>query len=142
MKKLFTFLSITLFTFIIFSCGSTKPGSNLDVLTAGNWELETFKGKAAAEAGFSNKLPVANFSADLKISGNNGCNRYSGSYNLNEDGGINISQMVSTKMFCPGEGEKLYMDALNSVNAARVDKDKLVLFKDAEELLIFKHISK
>ncbi|MFP9116005.1 META domain-containing protein [Flavobacterium sp. RHBU_3] len=142
MKKLFTFLSITLFTFIIFSCGSTKAGSNLDVLTAGNWELETFKGKAAAEAGFSNKLPVANFSIDLKISGNNGCNGYRGSYNLNEDGGINISQMVSTRMFCPGGGEKLYMDALNSVNAARVDKDKLVLFKDAEEVLVFKHISK
>lgn len=142
MKKLFTLLSITLFSITMFSCGSAKTDTNLDALTAGNWELETIKGKAAGEAGFANALPVANFSTDLKITGNNGCNRYGGSYNLNDEGGINISQVVSTKMFCPGDGEKLYMDALNSVNLAKIDHDKLVLLKDTEELLVFKHVVK
>jgi len=137
MKRIFTITAITLIA-VFQSCGTVKSGSEMDSLTETNWELTTINGKAADSTNYNSGLPVAYFSTDNKITGNGGCNRYNGSYNINEEGGINISQMASTKMFCPGEGEGEYLKALESADGASVDKDKLVLFKGVDEILIFR----
>lgn len=141
MKKLFTLLCIGITTITISSCRSAHASGDSEYLTEGNWVLETIKGKPAADVGFANGLPNAVFTTDLKITGKNGCNSYGGVYNLNVEGGMNISKVFSTKMACPGNGEKEYMDALNTVNMTKINKDKLVLLKDVEEVLVFKHIS-
>lgn len=139
MKKLFTIFTLILIGTLANSCGSTKGGSPTELLTATNWKLESINGKAISEAEFANGAPVANFSIDHKITGNGGCNRYGGSYNLNDEGGINISQVMATKMFCEGAaGETAYLDALNKVNVAKIDADKLTLLTDTEEVLVFK----
>jgi heat shock protein HslJ len=139
MKKLFTIFTLALMGALATSCGTTKGGSPNELLTAGNWKLESINGKAISDADFANGAPVANFSIDNKITGNGGCNRYGGSYNLNDEGGINISQVISTKMFCEGAaGEATYLDALNKVNMAKIDMDKLTLLHDTEEVLVFK----
>ena len=137
MKRILSFSAIALIA-LFQSCGSTKSGSVLDSLTDTNWELTTINGKPAVETNYNSGLPVAYFSKDNKITGNGGCNRYNGSYNLNDEGGINISQMASTKMFCPGEGEGDYLKALESADGATVEKDKLVLLKGVDEVLVFK----
>jgi len=141
MKKLFTFLFIGLTAVTISSCRSTHASTDNEFLTQGNWELETINGKPATDAGFANGVPTANFSIDLKITGKNGCNSYGGVYNLNTEGGINISKVYATRMFCPGDGEKQFMDALNAVNQAKINKDKLTLLTDIKEVLVFKHIT-
>lgn len=139
MKKLLTIFTLILAGTLASSCGSTKGGSNAELLTAGNWKLESINGKAISDADFANGAPVANFSADYKITGNSGCNSYGGSYNLNDVGGMNISQVISTKMFCDGvAGETAYLEALNKINMAQVDADKLTLLHDTEEVLVFK----
>lgn len=140
MKKLFTFLLLGVAYLTITSCRSAHASGDTELLTEGNWVLESLNGKPASEIGFANDLPNAVFSTDLKVTGKNGCNSYGGVYNLNVEGGINISKVFSTKMACPGNGEKEYMDALNSVNTAKIDKDKLVLLKDVTEVLVFKHV--
>jgi len=137
MKRILTLGAVVMMA-VIQSCGTAKSGSAAAALTDINWQLTTINGKAADSANYNSGLPVANFSSDNKITGNGGCNRYSGSYNLNDEGGINISQMASTKMFCPGEGEGDYLKALESADGATVEKDKLVLFKGVEEVLVFK----
>lgn len=141
MKKIITYCTILLFSVTLFSCGSALTGREMDILTMGSWQLETINGKPAANEGFANGLPVANFSKDLKITGNNGCNRYGGSYNLNDESGISISKLFSTKMFCNGKSEKEFMDALAAVDVAMISADKLVLMKDVQEVLVFKHLS-
>ncbi len=138
MKKMITLVGAFILIVFTQSCNSTKAVSSLDVLTETNWQLESINGRQADAANYNSGLPVAYFSKDNKITGNGGCNRFSGSYNLNEEGGINISQVISTKMFCPGDGEGEYMKALETVNAAKVDKDKLVLLKGVDEVLVFR----
>jgi len=139
MKKLVTIFTLILISTLATSCGSIKGGTDAELLTAGNWQLESINGKAIAESDFANGAPTANFSIDYKITGNSGCNQYGGAYNLNDEGGINISQVISTKMFCDGvPGEALYLEALNNVNIAKIDADKLTLFKDTNEVLVFK----
>lgn len=139
MKKLLPLFAIV--ALIITSCRSTDTASSNALLTAGNWQLESINGKKADAAEFKNGLPTANFAIDNKITGNAGCNTYGGSYNLNDEGGINVSQVFSTKMFCDGvTGEAKYLDALGKVNVAKIDKDKLVLLTDVEEVLVFKHL--
>jgi len=138
MKQLLMGFSALFLMALSTSCGSTKTNDiNTDLLTATNWELSTINGKQADAANYNSGLPVANFSTDNKISGNGGCNRYSGSYNLNDEGGINISQLISTKMFCPGTGESDYLKALNTVNIATINENKLILLNDVEEVLVF-----
>lgn len=141
MKKLFTTLFIGVAAIAISSCKSAHTSDDAEYLTEGNWVLETINGNSASSAGFANELPNAIFTTDLKINGKNGCNSYGGVYNLNVEGGMNISKVFSTKMACPGNGEKDYMDALNSINGAKIDKDKLILLKDVKEVLVFKHVT-
>jgi len=137
MKRILTLGAIGLIAFFE-SCGTAKSGPAIDILTDTNWQLTTINGKAADSTNYNSGFPVATFSTDNKIMGNGGCNRYSGSYNINDEGGINISQMASTKMFCPGNGESDYLKALESADGASVEKDKLVLLKGIEEVLVFK----
>jgi len=138
MKKILSLVTTVIIAAFLQSCNSTKAISANGILTETNWELATINGKPADASKYSSGLPVAYFSSDNKITGSGGCNRYSGSYNLNEEGGINISQMISTKMFCPGDGEGEYIKALETVDGATVDKDKLVLLKGIDEVLVFK----
>lgn len=141
MKKLFSILSFALIAIITASCGSTHAGSDNDLLVSGNWQLTSMNKKSIVASEFTNGAPVANFSIDHKITGNSGCNRYGGAYNLNTEGGINISEVISTKMACPSlKGESEYLDALSKVNMAKIDKDQLILLHDTEELLVYKHI--
>jgi len=137
MKRLLTLGAIALIA-IFESCGTAKSGPAIDMLTDTNWQLTTINGNAADSTSYNSGLPVAYFSKDNKITGNGGCNRYNGSYNLNDEGGINISQMASTKMFCPGNGESDYLKALESADGANVENDKLVLYKGTDEILVFK----
>lgn len=139
MKKLLPLLAFA--ALAITSCRSTDTASSTALLTSGNWQLESINGKKADTAEFKNGLPTANFTIDHKVAGNSGCNQYGGSYNLNDDNGINVSEVFSTKMFCEGvTGEQKYLDALGKVNLAKIDKDKLVLLKDVDEVLVFKHM--
>lgn len=138
MKRLLMGLSAAFILVLTASCGSTKStDESVNLLTDINWQLKTIEGKDAVASNYNSGLPEATFTVDNKISGNSGCNRYSGSYNLNEEGGINMSEFISTKMFCPGNGEAEYLKALNTVNVAKVEKDKLVLYDGVKEILVF-----
>lgn len=140
MKKLMLALSFGAL-FVVASCKTTAGVASLSIekLTDTTWELTEINGKPVSGADFGNGAPTATFSTDNRISGKGGCNTYTGSYNLNEDGGMNISQMVSTKMFCQNaNGETAYFKALESVTAAKIDKDKLTLMKGVDAVLVFK----
>lgn len=133
MKK----LSILLLMGVIAGCGGTKNAMPIDVLTGSEWELSKINGNTAAVADYGRELPYVIFSKDSKISGSGGCNQFSGSYNLNEENGVNISQIISTKMACNGDGERVFFTALDNVNMAKIDKHQLVLLNGPKEVATF-----
>jgi len=138
MKKLLMCLSTAFLIVLTASCGSTKStDESVNLLTDINWQLTSIDGKDAVASNYNSGLPEATFTTNNKVSGNGGCNRYSGAYNLNEEGGINVSELISTKMACPGNGEAEYIKALTTANVAKVEKDKLVLYDGVKELLVF-----
>jgi len=137
MKRLIIALGAACMIALPFSCSSTKAVSPTEIITGTTWELSSINGKKAEAVNYNKGLPGAIFTTDNKVSGYAGCNQYSGSYNLNDEGGINVSQVISTKMFCEGNGENDYLKALQEADAAEVDKDKLVLLKGVDEILVF-----
>jgi heat shock protein HslJ len=141
MNKFLTALGISALL-LTASCKTTKDTTAspaIDMLTNTNWQLTELNGKALDAADFGNGAPTATFGTDHKVTGKGGCNGYGGSYNLNNEGGINVSQVVSTKMWCENaKGETAYFQALESVTSAKVEKDKLTLMKGVDPVLVFK----
>ena len=74
-------------------------------------------------------LATANF-ADARVSGSTGCNRYSGSYTITDDGALSISEVVSTMMACLPEAdavERAMLTALDRTVRAKLGVDRLSL---------------
>lgn len=132
----------SLLIIIILACscktGETKNSSPADL--AGAWELSAIENREFDKL-FSNSVPTIQFdTAALKVMGRNSCNQYSGSYTAeNTSISFDGSRMISTKMFCEGGGEKVYMDALVSSNQYRVSSDgaTLTLLRDGKTTLTF-----
>lgn len=123
MKKIFFLLTILCLTFI--SCNTVKTITSKITSLEGTWELNYVTGPRIAFDGlYPNKKPIITF--DLKensVSGSNSCNRYSGKLNNN---GSKISfkePMAVTKMFCPGDGENIYMSTLQKINSYSISED-------------------
>lgn len=123
MKKLI--LSLTIFCSVLISCNSLKTSNSKTTSLEGSWELNYISGPRIAFDGlYPNSKPTITF--DLKenrVSGKNSCNSYSGT--LNADGNkINFKgPMAVTKMFCPGEGENIYMATLEKIDSYSISED-------------------
>jgi len=139
MKKSIITFSITLLIVLTISCKTSKTAVlSQKSLSGTSWELSTLMGKEISSANYAKGIPDAVFGADGRVGGNGGCNRYSGSYSLNDDGKLAFGPMMATKMFCPGGGEEEYMKAIGQVNTAKISNGNLVLLNGTDELLVFK----
>ena len=124
MKKIF----IPVFSILIlFSCSTFKSKENNSVSTLeGNWELNYITGpRIAFEGLYPNKKPAINF--DLKekrISGNNGCNSFSGTLKV-EGNKIDFTQPLAvTKMMClNGQGEQVFMSTLSKIDTYSITEN-------------------
>jgi heat shock protein HslJ len=103
------------------------PTINVD-LTNGEWR-PAFLVAFALPA--KNKV-VVKFSTAGDVSGNGGCNRFSGPYRIS-DGSIKIGPIVSTRMGCPGtiELESIVFAVLRTAATFKEEGDKLFLFDAA-----------
>jgi len=97
----------------------------------GEWELNYISGaKIAFDGLYPNKKPMIRFDAGNKISGNTGCNQFSGTAAVNGNS-INFPEsMAMTKMFCPGEGEQVFLQTLKKINRYSVSGNTLTLLID------------
>ena len=95
---------------------------------------EPIEGKSAL------RTPFLSFDGVRKrVSGNDGCNSYTGTYEISAGGSINIGDMASTEMYC--EGDKLSKDYY--LNLAKVKEYKirggvLILTDGSEDLLQYR----
>jgi heat shock protein HslJ len=96
----------------------------------GSWELNYVSGsRIAFEELYPGKKPFIHFDVvNGKLNGNTGCNNFNGK--LDVDGNkINFnSPMAMTRMFCPGEGENVFLESLKKVNSWSVSNDSTLNF--------------
>lgn len=137
MKKLATSTTIIAFIFTLISCKCTEKVST-DVLTANAWELSMLNGKAADTADFGRGMPTATFTAEKKMNGSAGCNRYGGEYQIGEDGSFKADKVFATKMYCAdAKGESEFLKALNDANRIKTQKGKVILLNGDKEVMVF-----
>ena len=121
---------------LLAACGSTGSGQAED-LTGKFWALSELGGEApVAGTGIS-----AQFTADSRVAGSAGCNRYTGSYTVS---GKNISfssPMASTMMMCEQavmDQESAYLAALGEAKTFAIQGDQLTLSgEDGAALAVF-----
>lgn len=126
MKYIFSILNTG---FVLMACNNTKKTtSNMpDASTlTGTWELNYVTGTRIAFDGlYPNKKPTITFDvANNKAMGNTSCNNFNGP--LKMDGNkINFTDpMAMTRMMCPGEGERVFMETLKKINTWSVSDGK------------------
>jgi heat shock protein HslJ len=135
--KSYLFTSIFILALTITSCRTSKATMPVEILTGTTWELTSLNGNNVAPVNYSRGVPYITFGTDNKITGSSGCNSFSGSYNLNDAGGMNVSQVMSTKMYCEGVDEKAFFDTLDKVTTAKAENDKLTFMSGMNEIMVF-----
>ena len=123
MKKII--LSLTIFCSVLVSCNSVKTVNTEKASLQGAWQLIYISGPRIDFSGlYPNDKPTITF--DLKenrVFGKNSCNSYSGTLNVDGNKISFKGPMAVTKMFCPGEGENVYMNTLEKIDSYSISED-------------------
>lgn len=113
MKKILLLVSLSA---VLLSCRPAQTASIEKSPIDGVWQLTYVAGTNSLDQLYSGRKPIITFK-EGKISGNNGCNGFSGDLNIKGDK-INFdrSKIISTMMACEGNGESTFMKALYQVD--------------------------
>lgn len=133
---------LTIFTFLIISCATTKENSSNELYNT-TWEMEYISGpRIAFEALYPDRKPKITFDKETqKVTGNNSCNSYSASFTLNDDS-ISFGETgPTTRMYC-GEGENVFLNMIQKINKYSFDQDgKLNLMIGDVSMMRFKKVN-
>ncbi len=118
------------------ACGSTGSGQAED-LTGKFWALTELGGEPPlAGTGIS-----AQFTADGRVAGSAGCNRYTGSYTVSGENITFSSPLAATMMMCEQavmDQESAYLSALGEAKTFAIQGDQLTLSgEDGAALAVF-----
>ena len=80
------------------------------------------------------QVPSVRFGPDGKVTGNGGCNRFSGTYRVDGDRITIGPRLVTTRMMCRGkmETERKFLHALTAVTRWDIERGSLHLRDDAK----------
>jgi heat shock protein HslJ len=113
------------------------PGSPTDI--EGSWEVTSFNNGSAIVSVALGSTITMEFDADGQVSGNGGCNQYSGGYSV-DGSSISIGPLRSTMMACPDEAvgtqEAQFLAALDMVETWSLAGDELTLLGTGETILV------
>lgn len=149
MKKSILIIALT---FAVFACNKkeeSKPEESVateEVQPAAattvdlfdkEWKLQELNGKAIVLDTAFKKEPLIVFHKDTdKMTGNGGCNNFSGSYKLKDANNIELSEGGATMMACPNlaiEGE--FFKAFKQVKSYRIENNSLMLDNEKKEVV-------
>jgi heat shock protein HslJ len=104
-----------------------SPGTNPTFLN-GSWQLNYISGPRITFDGlYPDKKPQVVFDvAASHISGNTSCNSFGGGVSLSGNKFSVDPSLITTKMFCPGDGETVFLETLKKVQTWSV-KDAATL---------------
>jgi heat shock protein HslJ len=120
---------------LLMACHSAKKtttaASGIDTTAlAGTWQLNYVAGSSTPfDSLYAHKKPTISFDlAAKRVSGNSGCNSFNGPLNVSGHKISFTAPMAMTKMFCPGDGENVFMSNLQKVNSWSVSDGKTLTF--------------
>lgn len=124
------YFSLLIFSFSLFlaaSCGHSKKATTTKEATpvGKSWTVNSFD--ASDIRPDSKALPTMHFEEAGKLSGNTGCNNFSGSYTI-QSGNLQLDPGMMTKMFCEGGVENKFLQAMKKTNRYEIKGDKLLLY--------------
>jgi heat shock protein HslJ len=114
---------------LVYQPGTAQPVP-VPAAIVGTWTLSGMERSGTSMTLASGVTTTATFTTDGEISGNGGCNQYSGTYVLGGSSAIAVSPLATTKMFCPdpaGSQETSYLAILQKAATWQVSSGKLTL---------------
>ncbi len=132
-----------LFLFLILinvNCSTSEAEKMKINLLHDIWALESIQGEKIIIDETIKNLPVLEiYVEEERVHGNTSCNTIDGKVVINKNN-IKFSDIITTEMACPGDLEKKFLSALRKVNNYKVEKMKLYLYEDENEIMIFQKI--
>lgn len=106
------------------------------------WELKELKGESIGEAKRPQFVLLLMPGQPGHVSGKGGCNRISGSFELNGTNGLKFGAIASTKMACPDmEQEAIFLQSLSEVNQWKIVNNELHLMLNGSSIAIFQAVT-
>jgi heat shock protein HslJ len=137
--KSYYYLFITLISIVMTFCTSSSE-TTINPLINDIWALEFIKGVDYQPDSSSKERPIIEIDLkEKKVTGNTGCNSMNGTVTVEEDQ-IEFSDIITTEKFCSNSIEQEFLIALGMVNNYKVEKLKLYLYEDDQEIMIFQKI--
>ena len=120
------------------SCGTSNSLSRYPFryLSQEVWVLASLNGVADLQSTFNGELPYLVFGTDGITSGFTGCNNLVGAV-TNLDDGFRVDRGAYTEKACPGEGEKLFLEAVRTATGYDLRKGRFALNDSGRELVVF-----
>ncbi len=101
--------------------------SNTLPLQNTRWKLVELGGKKVP-ANATSKPMYLILKSDSTVSGNGGCNAFSGTYSLGKNNEIIFGELVRTNILCPGiDYEKTYLNAIANTDHYEIMGNELLL---------------
>lgn len=140
-------LMILIAAFLISACkiskvnntgGSQAAAVNIEKLN-GDWQLEYISGPRITFKGlYPERVPEITFRmADSSFGGNTGCNSFNGKLIADERKISFPEHMALTRMYCPGDGETVFLEVLKKVNTYGIKDSVLTLLMDDLPMMRF-----
>ena len=125
---------------IIYGC-TTKQVEGFNVNQLHDiWALESIPGEKITIDETVKNLPMLEiYVEEERVHGNTSCNTIDGKFEIDKNN-ITFYDIITTEMACPGDLEQKFLSALDKVNNYKIEKLKLYLYEDDQEIMIFQKI--
>lgn len=122
-------LILTVCAGMLVSCDAKKPTADASgdpKMLNGTWEVvHMTKSRLGLNELYPDKKPFLTFNVkESKVSGNTGCNSFTGNISSMSNGKIRFEEaMAMTKMFCQGDGEPVFLKNMKVVEGFKFSDD-------------------
>ena len=125
---------------IIYGC-TTKEVEGFNVNRLHDiWALESIAGEKITIDETVKNLPMLEiYVEEERVHGNTSCNTIDGKVEIDKNN-ITFYDIITTEMACPGDLEQKFLSVLDKVNNYKIEKLKLYLYNDDQEIMIFQKI--
>lgn len=107
---------------LLASCSTAEKTTSLAALN-GEWNIEKIEGKSIDKSLSENEAFLGFDTAKKSVYGSTGCNRLTGSFDIDANNVLDLSKMGSTRMMCKDmTTETMVLEALQKVKTFKVDK--------------------
>jgi len=138
MNILFIRAILVLLTPLITFCSVSRQESyNNSFTETGKWKLIAINEESVLSETYTQGIPYLEIKKkDAVVSGFTGCNLIQGQYEISGNQ-IRFQQIISTKKYCKGIPEQVFLKALEKVDSYTIKGNELFMLQNETRLLYF-----